>query len=86
MSNYDKSPLIAELRRAYWSPDEDGTQIWETYKQHFIRQDANTRRKNLTTVDEFLDKEDRLTHEHADLLTKKRELSDLHLALHRAGR
>jgi hypothetical protein len=86
MSNYDESPLIANLRRAYWSSDEDAGQIWGTFKDHFVRMDGNSRRQSLTVLDKYLEDEDRLTHEHADLLTKKRELSDLHLALHRAGR
>jgi hypothetical protein len=84
--DYDENPIIANLRRAYWSPDEDAGQIWETFKAHFVRSDANSRRQSLTVMDQHLENEDRPTREHAEMLQKKRELSDLHLALHRAGR
>ena len=84
--NYDESPIIANLRKAYWSPDEDGQQIWQDFRAKFALKNPEQRRQDLTTVDTYLAEQTHVTHEHAALIQHKRELQDIHTTLWRAGR
>jgi hypothetical protein len=84
--NYDENPVIAGLRKAYWSPDEDGQQIWQTYKTEFAKRPANDRRADLRTVDGYLAEQTSVTKDHAAMLQMRREMEDIHTMLWRAGR
>jgi hypothetical protein len=85
--NYDDNPIIQNLRKAYWSVDEDGMAIWDQWKRDsFLKMSPNERRQSLQIVDQYLDTQVRPTRDFAEMLTQKRELERLHLALHRAAR
>ncbi len=84
--NYDENPIIANLRKSYLSPDEDGAQIWQTFKNDFAKKDPNTRRADLRTVEAYLGEQTSVTRDHAAMIQMKRELDVVHAILWRAGR
>jgi hypothetical protein len=86
MSSYDENPLISSLRKSYWSSDEDGQAIWETFKNDFAKKDPNSRRSDLRVVDQYLADQTSVTRDHAALMQQQRELNHIHAILWRAGR
>jgi hypothetical protein len=64
----------------------DGDALFDRMKAEFIRENEFTRLKGLEVVDSWLNEEIAPTREHAAMLTRKRELEDLHRLLKRAGR
>jgi hypothetical protein len=74
------------MREAHWSPDETSQQIWDSFKQGFVKMPPAQRREALRNVDSYLDQQTQITRETASMVRQRRELSDLNLALHRAGR
>jgi hypothetical protein len=83
---YDENPIIARMREAHWSPDESGQRIWDSFLQDYVKMPAAQRREALRNVDSYLDTQTHVTRETASMIRQKRQLSDIHLALHRAGR
>lgn len=62
--NYDDNPIIQNLRKAYWSVDEDGMAIWDQWKRDsFLKMSPNERRQSLQIVDQYLDTQVRPTPE-----------------------
>jgi hypothetical protein len=86
MGDYNEGKLVASLRANFWSPDESGEDIFQNFKQTFVQKTAQQRRQDLLQLENYFEQEARPTRELADLITKRRELNDLHLALYRAGR
>jgi hypothetical protein len=80
------NPMIAALRRMYWSSDEEGSQIWDSFKQGFVRMSPQERRQSLLTADYYVAEQIRPTRETAAMIRQRQELEHLHLTLHRAGR
>lgn len=67
----------------YWEGEEGG---WARFKQEFLLKPQASRVQDLVVADSFLDQQTTLTREHAELVTKRRELYDLHVRLRQAGR
>ena len=84
--SYGDNPIIEAMRSAHWSSDETGQQIWDSFKRDYVKMPAAQRREALRNVDTYLDQQTQITRETASIVRQKRELSDIHLALHRAGR
>ena len=83
---YDDNEIIAGLRKSYWSPDEDGSQIWASFKAEFAKKLPDARRADLRTVEQYLGEQISVTRDHAAMIQMKRELDDVHAILWRAGR
>jgi hypothetical protein len=43
MSEYEDGRLIASLRANFWSPDEAGEEIFNSFKDQFVRKTAQQR-------------------------------------------
>ena len=86
MSNYDDGKLVASLRANFWSPDESAEDVFNSFKETFVRKTAQQRRQDLLQLEGYFEEHPTPSRELADLITKKRALTDLHLALYRAGR
>jgi hypothetical protein len=85
VSDYD-NPMIAALRRNYWSSDEDAGQIWDSFVQGFVRMSPQERRQSLLQADNYLSEQIQPTRETAAMIRQRRDLEEIHLTLHRAGR
>jgi hypothetical protein len=86
--NFDDNPIVAHLRKIYYGA-EDATPnaLWGFFKEQFAKQPAAGRHCDLIAIDSYLAEHGTSpTRETADLISKKRELSDLHSVLSRAGR
>jgi hypothetical protein len=84
MSQYD-DPMMIKMLGAYWN--ENGESAWDEYKINtFCQKSFHDRVHELKNVDSWLENETKLTHEHAALVSKRRELVDLHFALKKIGR
>lgn len=83
MANYDVDP-IAKCISDYWSEDTEGE--WVKYKTNFAMRPKVERIGELKKVDSWLENETKITKEHAAILTRKRELEDVHWALDRLGK
>jgi hypothetical protein len=59
---------------------------WEIFKNHYLMKSPRDRIENLQAVDTFLELQTAPTREHASLITKRRELLDIHNRLRSAGR
>jgi hypothetical protein len=81
-----ESPVVAALRRAYWSSGEDGEAIWNTFVDGFARSDAHSRRQSLQNMDTYLSERTSVTREHADLIARRRQMASIHDRLWAAGR
>jgi hypothetical protein len=86
MSDYNEGKLVASLRANFWSPDESGEEIFRNFQDTFVRKTAQQRRQDLLQLENYFEEHPTPSRELADLITKKRALTDLHLALYRAGR
>jgi hypothetical protein len=86
--NYMDNPVIAHLRKIYYgAEDATPSDLWAFYKQQFAKQPPAGRHCDLLQIDAYLDEHaTSVTRENADLVSKKRELADLHGILTRAGR
>ncbi len=82
MANYSNDPVETAL--SYWSEDSEAE--WSRFKTHFATKPKVERVNDLLKVDSFMQEQIKPTREHASLLTKKRQLEDLHWALDRLGR
>ena len=72
------------IRGLYFDGDE--TELWQRYKDAFVRKPEAGRLQDLQTINQWEAAEDRVTREHAALLNKRRELEDLHRLLKGASR
>jgi hypothetical protein len=86
MSEYDDGKLVASLRANFWSPDESGEEIFSSFKEQFLRKTPQQRRADLLQLENYFEEHPTPSRELADLITKKRTLTDLHMALYRSGR
>jgi hypothetical protein len=86
--NFDDSPAVARLRELYYgAEDATAPDLWAFYKDQFAKQPPAGRHSDLLSIDNYLAEHGTsATRETADLLSKKRELADLHGILSRAGR
>lgn len=75
---------IVRQLNAYWE-DEPETS-WAAWTAGFMLKNPHQRIADLKTADQWLATQDGITREHASMLTRKRELEDLHWKLRRAGR
>jgi len=66
--------------------DVDEEESWRLYKTGFLLMSADKRIQDLQNLDRWLENETRPTREHASMLTRRRELQDIHYALRGAGR
>ena len=77
---------------AYESLDEFFTEIdnyhggWDEYRQKFLSYPPANRVIELTAYDKLLENEHKVTREHAEWVTRRRVLGDIHDLLKRAGR
>jgi hypothetical protein len=77
---------------AYETLDEFLTDItnyhggWDAYKEKFFGYAPNSRIIELSAYDQLLENEHKVTREHAEWITKGRELRDIHNLLLRAGK
>jgi hypothetical protein len=85
-SDYNEGKLVASLRANFWSPDEAGEEIFQNFKETFVRKNAQQRRADLMQLEGYFEEHPTPSRELADLITKRRELNDLHMALYRSGR
>jgi hypothetical protein len=86
--NFDDDAVVAHLRKIYYGA-EDATPdaLWGFFKEQFAKQPAAGRHCDLLSIDNYLAEFGTTpSRETADLISKKRELSDLHGILTRAGR
>ena len=74
----------AWIKGLYFEGDE--AELWQKFKGDFVQKPEAVRLNDLHTLNQWLDQEDRPTREHAALLTKRREMEDLHRLLKGAGR
>ena len=75
----------AWVKELYWEEGEE--QLWHKFKGEFVQKPEGARLGDLHAVNQWLDHEgDRPTKELASLLTKKREMEDLHRTLKAVGR
>ena len=81
---YDPHPIIKLLESSPYYDQADDS--WGAFKQQFSVAAPEWRLESLNGVDQWLAQEDRLTHDHARLITMKRELADIHSAMRRLGR
>ena len=65
---------------------ESGADPWAAYKERFLNLPSAGRAHELACFDELLEEEHRVTKEHAEYITKRRELSSLDSLLRRGGR
>jgi hypothetical protein len=72
------------VKQLYWEEGESA--LWDKFKGEFIRKPEVARLQDLHAVNQWLDQEDRPTRELAALLTKQREMEDLHRTLKGLGR
>jgi hypothetical protein len=73
------------IKQLYWEEGEEA--LWTKCKEDFLKKPESARLRDLHIVGQWLDQEsDRPTKELASLLTKKREMEDLHLLLKGANR
>jgi hypothetical protein len=59
---------------------------WDSYRYRFLNCTPDNRAVELACFDKLLEGEHRVTREHAEFLTKRREIGDLHNMLLRVGR
>jgi hypothetical protein len=59
---------------------------WDAYKEKFFGYAPESRVIELTAFDKLLQDEHKITREHAEWITKRRELTALDSLLRRAGR
>jgi hypothetical protein len=89
--------VINDIRNGfgYWSPDLDDETVFEDFKHRFQQMSPPDRQKTLQVIDQVYFnptdadgnlKEFRATKENAAILTKRRELDDLHKLLWRVNR
>ena len=77
MSDAMTDQMVKDL---YW--EEDEATLWAKCKSDFMKKHETARLRDLQIVNQWLDQEgDRPTKELASLLTKKREMEDLHKLL-----
>jgi hypothetical protein len=72
------------MRQHYWEGDEEV--FWNKCKADFAKKPEAGRLQDLHAVNTWLDQEHRPTREHAALLSRRREMEDLHRALKGIGR
>jgi hypothetical protein len=71
----------------YWAgPDDEVEAKWAGFKAEYMTKPKAARIHELQMVDTWLDQQTSLTREHASLVTRKRELFDLHTRLLQLGR
>ncbi len=75
---------IVRQINSYWedTPEES----WAAWRAGFALKNPLQRITDLKTADQWLATQDSITREHASMLTRKRELEDIHWQLRRAGR
>ena len=84
MPLYDSHPIIKHLESSpYYDQAEDS---WDAFKQTFSVATPEWRLESLNAVDQWLEKEDRVTHDHARLINMRRQLVDLHGRARQVGR
>jgi hypothetical protein len=64
----------------------DADQIFDAYKHSFLRMAPTGRMSVLMQWDDLLEHETRRTRQHAHLVSRRRELDDMHKTLLRASR
>jgi hypothetical protein len=86
--NFDDNAVVAHLRKIYYgAEDATSSDLWSFYKDQFAKQSPAGRHSDLLSIDNYLAEYGMsATRETADLISKKRELADLHGILTRAGR
>jgi hypothetical protein len=79
--------MMSEIDEILAGYNYDVDEVWPIYKQNFLRRTAESRDAELKAFDQYADtKMDTPTRETAELLTRKRELLDLHGLLRKLGR
>jgi hypothetical protein len=68
----------------YWDGGEP--ELWQQFKDNFVRAPEAARLNDLSLVKQWEAQEERPTRELAAIMTKRRELEDLHRLLKGAGR
>ncbi len=81
-SQYDPDPVVRCISD-YWG-DTEGE--WDKYKSNFATRPKAERVTELRKFDSWLDTQTRPTREHAEILSRKRQVEDIHWALDRIGR
>ena len=66
--------------------DFDEQEAWNGFKQAYLLKTSESRIIDLKACDSFLDQFNHPTKEAASVLTRKRELFDIHTRLRNAGR
>jgi hypothetical protein len=59
---------------------------YDAYRDRFVRASAEARAAELIGFDKLIENEHKPTREHAEWVTKRRQLGDLHNLLLRGGR
>jgi len=88
MDNFTDDPVIARLRKIYYGSEEASpADLWQFFKGEFAKQPASDRHCDVLAIDHHLAEHGTsATRETADLISKRRELADLHTLLMRAGK
>jgi hypothetical protein len=84
MPLYDPHPIIKHLESSPYYDQADDS--WSAFKETFSVKPPEWRLESLNALDAHLANEDRITHDHARLLTMKRELAGIHTQMRKAGR
>jgi hypothetical protein len=84
MPLYDPHPILKHLEDSpYYDQAADS---WDAFKETFAVASPEWRLQSLNAVDQWLEKEDRVTHDHARLINMRRQLVDLHSRARSVGR
>jgi hypothetical protein len=75
---------IVDQLTKYGEIDEE--EAWERFKQGYLLKTPESRKIDLAACDSFIDQFNHPTKEAASVLTRKRELFDIHTRLRQAGR
>jgi hypothetical protein len=75
---------IVEQLTKYGEIDEE--EAWNGFKQAYLLKTPESRIIDLKACDTFIDQFNYVTKEAASVLTRKRELFDIHTRLRQAGR
>jgi hypothetical protein len=84
MANYDDHPVIQQLKQSPFY-DQSGD-AWDSFKQTFSVKPPEWRLESINGLDQWLAQEDKITYDHARLLTMRRELAGIHAQMRKVGR
>jgi hypothetical protein len=81
---YDKDPVTRWLEQSPFYDQSDDA--FGAFKETFSAAPPEWRLQSLAGMDGWLAQEDRVTHDHARLLTMRRELGGIHAQMRKVGR